>query len=69
MSFIARIKDIWKATLKSGKIVERRLKVKQRKFDSFSIFLMLTQVTTHRRDGTRLSRKKNHIVCHLHLEL
>ena len=39
MSFIAKIKDIWKAALKSGKIVERRLKVKQHKFDSFRIFL------------------------------
>ena len=39
MSLVRRIKNAWKAALKSGKIVERRLKVNQREHEDFTVFI------------------------------
>ena len=39
MSLVRRIKNAWKAALRSGKIVEKRAKVNQRQQEDFTVFI------------------------------
>ena len=39
MSLARRIKNAWKAALRSGKILEKRAKVNQRQQEDFTVFI------------------------------